>query len=256
MVVGNILSVLMSWLPYTARTSLHKGGTEPSLSRLLKEPGMEKLADNPDVKPVLGAARMLSKDSDLPDDHLFTALLKTGLVDDMLFLLDTNLMRAHLVVKLGRDVCGHAKIVHGGLISSICDETYGALVYCMKQAEILGPEPAVTANLNINYRKPMPTGSCIICTAQLTKKDGRKLFLSSTVASLDGSSTFADSTSLFVNMRVPPPAAADDDERGTDSDFAPRAGVNPIGSIDVGPVDVHQWHRSPRYSALCADIGL
>lgn len=83
----------------------------------------------------------------------FTALLKTGLVEDMLFLFDAKQPTAHLVIDLGKDVCGHAKIVHGGLLSSICDESYGALVYCMKQEKVIGPEPAVTANLNINYRK-------------------------------------------------------------------------------------------------------
>jgi acyl-coenzyme A thioesterase PaaI-like protein len=87
----------------------------------------------------------------------FTSLLKTGLVEDMLFLLEqkpgTKDMQAHLVVDLGRDVCGHAKIVHGGLLGAICDETFGALVYSMKQKRLLGPEPAVTANLNVNYRK-------------------------------------------------------------------------------------------------------
>lgn len=83
----------------------------------------------------------------------FTALLKTFLVQDMLFLFDANQTTSYLVIDLGKDVCGHAKIVHGGLLSSICDETYGALVYCMKQAKVIGPEPAVTANLNIDYRK-------------------------------------------------------------------------------------------------------
>lgn len=83
----------------------------------------------------------------------FTALLKTDLVQDMLFLFNASEKTAYLVIDLGKDVCGHAKIVHGGLLSAICDETYGALIYCMKKAQVIGPEPAVTANLNINYRK-------------------------------------------------------------------------------------------------------
>jgi acyl-coenzyme A thioesterase PaaI-like protein len=83
----------------------------------------------------------------------FTALLKTSLVKDMLFLLNIDDLVAYLAIDLGPDVCGHAKIVHGGLLSAICDETLGSLVYGMKQKGILGPEPAVTANLSINYRK-------------------------------------------------------------------------------------------------------
>lgn len=86
----------------------------------------------------------------------FTALLKTKLVEDLLFLFDEEQLVAHLVIKLGRDVCGHAQIMHGGLTSSIFDETFGALVYVMKQRRLLTADLAVTANLNLNYRKVRP----------------------------------------------------------------------------------------------------
>lgn len=86
----------------------------------------------------------------------FTALLKTKLVEDLLFLFDEEQSVAHLVIKLGRDVCGHAQIMHGGLTSSIFDETFGALVYVMKQRRLLTADLAVTANLNLNYRKVRP----------------------------------------------------------------------------------------------------
>jgi acyl-coenzyme A thioesterase PaaI-like protein len=89
----------------------------------------------------------------------FSAFLKTGLVKDMLFLYDKKQQKAHLVVELGSDVCGHAKVVHGGLLGAICDEAYGALVYSMKHEKLLGAEPAVTASLSVNYRKV-----CVACT--------------------------------------------------------------------------------------------
>lgn len=71
----------------------------------------------------------------------------------MLFLFDANEKVAYLVIELGPRVCGHAKVVHGGLLGAICDETYGALIYSLKHVKVIGPHPAVTANLNINYRK-------------------------------------------------------------------------------------------------------
>jgi hypothetical protein len=102
----------------------------------------------------------------------FTAFLKTGLVKDMLFLFNAKTLTAYLVIELGADVCGHAKVVHGGLLSSICDEAYGALVYSMKYNKLLGAEPAVTANLTVNFRKVSAhvshpvryDSSCHICT--------------------------------------------------------------------------------------------
>jgi acyl-coenzyme A thioesterase PaaI-like protein len=82
----------------------------------------------------------------VPDD------LRPGLVDDLLFLFDEDQAHAHLVIKLGRDVCGHAQIMHGGLTGSIFDETFGALVYVMKQRQLMPSDLAVTANLSTNYR--------------------------------------------------------------------------------------------------------
>lgn len=74
MSIQEAMNVLLSWLPYTAKKSMgmvsKTDNTCPTLSPLLEHPRLRKLAENEDVKPVLGAARMLSKDSALPDDHL------------------------------------------------------------------------------------------------------------------------------------------------------------------------------------------
>lgn len=83
----------------------------------------------------------------------FTALLRTKLVRDMLFLYNERQRAAHVIVELGPDVCGHAKVVHGGLLSAINDEAYGALVYSMKYHQQIPAAAAVTANLSVNYRK-------------------------------------------------------------------------------------------------------
>lgn len=72
MPIQDAMNVLLSWLPYTSRKSLDSRAEDtcPTLSPLLQHPRLRDLAENTDVKPVLGAARMLSKDSILPDDHL------------------------------------------------------------------------------------------------------------------------------------------------------------------------------------------
>jgi hypothetical protein len=75
MPVQDILAVLRRWFPYT----VHGAGSDvdhtcPTLSPLLKHPGLRDLASTADVKPVLGAARMLSADSLLPLDHMVCEL--------------------------------------------------------------------------------------------------------------------------------------------------------------------------------------
>eukprot|EP00892_Ulva_mutabilis_P010389 jgi/Ulvmu1/7722/UM039_0028.1 len=255
MVIHDAMAVMLSWLPFTAKRSMgivpQADSTCPTLSPLLEHPRLRDIAENTDVKPVLGAARMLSKDSMLPDDHLFTALLRTGLVQDMLFLFDSEQHIAYLVIDLGTDVCGHAKIVHGGLLSSICDETYGALVYCMKQSGAIGPEPAVTANLNINYRKPVPREACLFCTAKMVKMEGRKMFLEAVMTDINSEAVYVDSTTLFINIKHKE-VKAEAVEPPKNSEACPQDADQP----DMGPEDVTQWHSEPRYTNLLKHIGL
>lgn len=74
MMIQDTMNTLISWIPYTVRKSMgmvaRTTETDPTLSTLLQHPRLQKLAENSDVKPVLGAASMLSKDGSLPDDHL------------------------------------------------------------------------------------------------------------------------------------------------------------------------------------------
>ena len=65
MVFSHIVKILRSWIPYT-----YASPDDPELSALLAAPWLEGMAANPNIKPVLGAARMLAPDSELPDDHL------------------------------------------------------------------------------------------------------------------------------------------------------------------------------------------
>ena len=44
-------------------------------------------------------------------------------------------------------------IVHGGLTAMIIDEALGALIYLLKREAVLGPGPAFTAHLEVDYKK-------------------------------------------------------------------------------------------------------
>jgi hypothetical protein len=61
----------------------------------------------------------------------------------------TILMHVLAVVHLGRALCGHDGIIHGGLLATIFDES------CARNALLNLPSHiGVTANLNINYKSP------------------------------------------------------------------------------------------------------
>ncbi|KND90484.1 hypothetical protein TOPH_04928 [Tolypocladium ophioglossoides CBS 100239] len=76
------------------------------------------------------------------------------------------------VVYVGEDLCGHPGIVHGGMLATMLDE---GLAWCCFGA--LPHNIGVTANLNINYRRPTPAGSFLVLRAETTKVEGRKAWV-------------------------------------------------------------------------------
>lgn len=103
------------------------------------------------------------------------------------------------VVRFGDMINGHPTIVHGGITSLVFDNTFGWLFFS------LDLPLAVTANLNVNYRAPLPMNTTCILQSKLTKLDGRKMFMNATLHDLHGK-LIADSTSLFISLK--PSAAA------------------------------------------------
>ncbi|KAJ8098676.1 HotDog domain-containing protein [Lipomyces tetrasporus] len=76
------------------------------------------------------------------------------------------------VVHLGKNLCGHPGIVHGGLLATLLDE---GLCSCAFPA--LPSKVGVTANLNLNYRSPAYADRLYVMRANVTKVDGRKAWV-------------------------------------------------------------------------------
>jgi acyl-coenzyme A thioesterase PaaI-like protein len=47
------------------------------------------------------------------------------MVQDMVCVYNDRSQQFHTIVRVGRDVCGYPKTVHGGLTAAIADETFG-----------------------------------------------------------------------------------------------------------------------------------
>ena len=104
------------------------------------------------------------------------------------------------VVYVGEDLCGHPGIVHGGFLATMLDE---GLARCCFGA--LPHNIGVTANLNINYRKPTPAGSYLVLKAETTKVDGRKAWVKGHIESVaapgEAPTVYAEATALFVSPK-------------------------------------------------------
>ncbi len=101
---------------------------------------------------------------------------------------------------LGTDICGHPGIVHGGLLATLLDE---GLARCCFPA--LPKKVAVTANLNVNYRKPAPAGNYFVLRAWTTKVEGRKAWVEGRIERLTVNGeepvVYTEASALFVEPR-------------------------------------------------------
>lgn len=97
---------------------------------------------------------------------------------------------------IGDNTCGHPGFVHGGLIATLLDETSGVV------SNITAGPGQFTANLNLDYVRPLPNNSWVLVRGKATKIEGRKLFIGCQVE-INGT-VHAKSTALFIKPREAP----------------------------------------------------
>lgn len=87
---------------------------------------------------------------------------------------------------------GAPGFAHGGAVATALDDTLGTLLVVLRR-------PAVTAKLEVNYRKPAFLGRDLEVEAWTERTDGRKLYLAGRMTDAGGE-TVADTTALFLEV--------------------------------------------------------
>ncbi|KAH7338088.1 HotDog domain-containing protein [Rhizoctonia solani] len=100
------------------------------------------------------------------------------------------------IIHVGRSLCGHDGIVHGGLLATLLDETLARNALLNLPAKV-----GVTANLSVNYRAPARADQFITIHTRLDKASGRKVTVSGTIASLETNEVLTEATALFVQPK-------------------------------------------------------
>ncbi|ORZ01175.1 HotDog domain-containing protein [Syncephalastrum racemosum] len=101
-------------------------------------------------------------------------------------------------VHLGTDLCGHAGIVHGGMLATLLDE----ILACVAMPA-LPNKIGFTANLNIDYRKPLMADQWVILRGRLDRAEGRKAYVEAWIESVDGQTKYTEAKSLYVGPKIP-----------------------------------------------------
>jgi acyl-coenzyme A thioesterase PaaI-like protein len=100
-----------------------------------------------------------------------------------------------IVVHVGRGLCGHDGIIHGGLLATLLDEGLGRTAI-----NNLPDKVGVTANLTINYRAPTKADQFIIIKTKLTDLQGRKVWVEGHIEDTSGN-VLADAKTMFVQPK-------------------------------------------------------
>ena len=71
--------------------------------------------------------------------------------------------------RLGEEYQGGTGFLHGGIIALLLDEV-------MSKASHFHGEPAVTADLHVEYKRPIRVGQEIVVEGFVARRDGRQLY--------------------------------------------------------------------------------
>jgi acyl-coenzyme A thioesterase PaaI-like protein len=108
----------------------------------------------------------------------------------LVFELDFDARRTRGRFVLGASYAGGAGFAHGGIIAVVLDEAMGKL-------SKLTEEKAVTAELNVVYRKPVPVDKEILVEGWQEEEKGRNRFRVAEIRDLQGN-LLARGTARFV----------------------------------------------------------
>ena len=101
-------------------------------------------------------------------------------------------------VRFGQDLTGHPGIGHGGAIASVFDDVFGVFFFALR----IGT--GFTANLNVDYKLPIPEGREVVYQVELQNVEGKKVRLKSVVFDAENSNTtHARASALFVIKHIP-----------------------------------------------------
>ena len=170
-------------------------------------PWYAEVASDATLTKILDAATLLQSDHPfLEDDHMFSAFLARGIINDIEGYYSRSAQEFTAIVALGQDVSGYAGIVHGGLTAAIFDEVFGGLLFCLKTKHIsIDPThyiPSFTVNLQVDYRNRIRAGSTVLCRAYVDRVEGRKLFMRAELKDGPEGTVYATSTAIFVRPKV------------------------------------------------------
>mmetsp|Transcript_30829 Transcript_30829/g.89646 ORF Transcript_30829/g.89646 Transcript_30829/m.89646 type:complete len:298 (-) Transcript_30829:298-1191(-) len=104
----------------------------------------------------------------------------------------------YVLLQLGDHLCGHPEYIHGGFLSAIFDEIFGWTSQMEKNMVGEVEAKSFTANLTVNYRRPVATSETYLLKCRVNKVvRGRKVYLEGTLVNARNE-LLTEATSLYI----------------------------------------------------------
>lgn len=113
----------------------------------------------------------------------------------------TNYQEIIALMQYGDALNGHPGVVHGGVLAMTFDNLFGWVFFAAKL------KAGFTANLNVNFRKPVFAGSVVVVNSKLVEIADRKRYLQATMTDSKDGSVVAEATALFILPKPSKPSA-------------------------------------------------
>lgn len=166
--------------------------------------GIMVMTDQPQIMVANDSKIVLPENvENISDDVFSSGLLNTethyihslheleGKYEQFSVYIEPKTKEVYAVVRLGEKMCGHTGIVHGGCIATLIDEI------CAWTFHTNGHGAGFTANLNINYRRPLPSNITILVKCSVAEVSGRKVYIDCILEDGD-KNKYSDGKALFI----------------------------------------------------------
>jgi acyl-coenzyme A thioesterase PaaI-like protein len=153
---------------------------------------MDRKSNNTDIIPILPLhSHQFSVIRPKPHNHCFGCGEEHPFGLRLPFLHDKETTYVHTWFTPDERLQGMKNYLHGGFISLLLDEVMGKTLFANKSGG------ALTANLTVNFRKPIPTGKKIQLRGEIQEVETRKRFVYGEILNDEGQK-LADGTALFI----------------------------------------------------------
>jgi uncharacterized protein (TIGR00369 family) len=119
---------------------------------------------------------------------------------------DRTVPELRAFITLGRGLNGFAGVCHGGIVTTLLDETMGQHIVANQDGGAFAHPMLMTAYLNTRFLAPVETGRTVAVVSRLVDVEGRKYKFEAAVEDEKGR-RLAECDALFVAVNVERPAA-------------------------------------------------